>query len=255
MNRRCGMLALVLATCLLPACDDGSIAGELPPPPDPLQSWFAGGFAGKTLVVWGNSTVSNAVYFFDQLRAQAAPGGALEGLDPARILNYGSNGASLAAMLDGKGAFPIDAVIQARPDLLVIRGPLINDVRLGATTLAGAEQLLATGIDRIRAGTPRTAIVLATENSLLATDVGSHGYVQPAGAAQQYTDILRAAVLAMDGRYPNVRVLDLMLLEYGTVSPATSPYMWDQLHPSDIGQRTEADLLVKVIGVAPAIRP
>lgn len=218
------------------------------PPADPLASWFEGGFAGKKVVFWGNSTVSNAVYFFDSLRKHALPGGALDGLDPALILNYGSNGASLAAMLDGKGAYPVEAVIAAAPDLLVIRGPLINDVRTGRTPQQAAEQLLGAALERILAGSSRTVILLTTENSLLTTDVNGFGYVQPNEAAQQYSDILRGAVLAMDGRYPNVRVLDVMALLYGTVSSDTSPLMYDQLHPSAAGQRAEANLLVTVIG-------
>jgi hypothetical protein len=72
--------------------------------------------------------------------------------------------------------------------------------------------------------------------------------VQPNDAAQRYTDILHAAVLAMDGRYPNVRVVDVMALEYGTTSPSLSPLMSDQLHPNEYGQRSEANLLVTVIG-------
>lgn len=222
---------------------------EVLAPRDPLAPWFEGGFAGKTVVFWGNSTVSNAVYFFDSLRRQTMPGGALDGLDPFRILNYGSNGASLAAMLDGKGAYPLDAVISAAPDLLVIRGPLINDVRTGRTTLEVATELLATALARIRTGSPWTVVLLTTENSLLTTDVGGHGYVQPGDAAQHYTGILREAVLAMDGRYPNVKVLDVMAMLYGTVAPELSPLMYDQLHPSAAGQRAEANLIATVIGI------
>jgi lysophospholipase L1-like esterase len=257
---RIAVVALLLAISMSPACTD-ELADDSPvpetpvqpphvpaPPADPLAPWFAQGFAGKTLVFWGNSTVSQAVYFFDQLKGYAVAGGALEGLDPARILNYGNNGASLAAMLNHGGSYPIEAVVAAQPDLLVIRGPLINDVRLGATSQQAAEQLLTTMLDRLRAGTPRTAILLTTENSLLTTDVANRGYVRPNSAAQQYSDLMRAAVLAMKGRYPNVRVLDVMELEYGTVSQASSPYMWDQLHPSDIGQRTEAEIIANLIG-------
>jgi hypothetical protein len=120
---------------------------------------------------------------------------------------------------------------------------------MGATSLESARQLLITMLERIRSGSPGTAILLTTENSLLSTDVGNYGYVQPNSAAQQYTDLMRAAVLDMDGRYPNVRVIDLMQLEYGSVSLASSPNMWDQLHPSDLGQRTEADIVANLIGI------
>lgn len=219
------------------------------PVPDPLATWFQGGIVGKRVVFWGNSTVSNAVYFFDQLLRHAVTGGTLQGLSPAQVLNYGSNGASLAAMLNGQGAYAIGSVIAASPDLLVIRGPLINDVRLGGTTLEQVTARLDTALQQIRAGTPRTAILLTTENSLLAADPGGQGWVQPATAAQQYTDILHAAVMAFDGRYPNVAVLDVMAGLYGTISPQSSPWMADQLHPNEAGQRAEAELIAQVIGV------
>jgi lysophospholipase L1-like esterase len=214
-----------------------------------LARWFQGGFSGKTVAVWGNSTVSNAVYFFQQLDSYTTAPGLLAGLNAANVLNLGNNGASLAALLDGQGPFPIDAVIAAQPDLLIIRGPLINDVRLGATNLQQAEQLLTAALDRIRAGSPRTDILLTTENSLLTTDVGGRGYVQPNAAAQQYTDIMHDAVMAMAGRYPNVEVYDIMSIEYGQTCQAASPLMADQLHPNEAGQRKEADLVAAVIGL------
>jgi hypothetical protein len=214
-----------------------------------LNRWFQGGFVGKKVVVWGNSTVSNAVYFFQEFDTYTASGSALAGLDAPSVLNYGNNGASLAALLAGQGPYPIAAVIAAHPDLLIMRGPLINDVRLGQTDLAQAEQLLHEALDQITAASPNTDILLTSENSLLTTDVDGHGYVQPNSAAQQYTDVLRQAVLAMSGLYPHVEVYDIMALEYGTVCQASSPLMADQLHPSQAGQTLEADLIVKVVGL------
>jgi hypothetical protein len=232
-----------------PAVDPSPPVAIVPPAPvDPLAAWFSGGFQGKSIVVWGNSTVSNAVYFFDELRRYAVPGDALTGMDPARIFNYGNNGASLAALLDGQGPFPVSAVIAARPDLLIMRGPLINDVRLGGTNLEQAKQLLIRALDQIRAGSPNTAILLTTENSLLSSDIGGYGWVQPNSAAQDYTDILHAAVMTMDGRYANVKVYDIMAAEYGLTSMASSSLMWNQLHPSEAGQREEAALIAGVIG-------
>ena len=214
-----------------------------------LSRWYQGGFAGKKLVVWGNSTVSNAVYFFQEFDSYSQANGPLAGLTPGNVLNYGNNGASLAALLAGEGPYPIDAVIAAQPDLLIMRGPLINDVRLGQTDLAQAEQLLTDALDRIAAGSPNTDILLTTENSLLTTDVGGYGWVQPNAAAQQYTDILHDAVLAMSGRYAHVAVYDIMALEYGTICQPSSPLMANQLHPNAAGQTEEADLDVEVVGL------
>jgi hypothetical protein len=214
-----------------------------------LNRWFQGGFAGKKVVAWGNSTVSNAVWFFQEFDTYTATGSLLAGLDPSDVLNYGNDGASLAALLAGLGPYPIAAVIAAQPDLLIMRSPLINDVRLGQTDLAQAKQLLREALDQITAGSPNTDILLTTENSLLTTDVGGHGYVQPNSAAQQYTDILRQAVLAMTGLYAHVEVYDIMALEYGTTCQASSPLMADQLHPNQAGQTQEADLVVKAVGL------
>lgn len=225
-----------------------------PPPaeaPEPLSGWFSGGFADKTVVVWGNSTVSNAIYYFDQLRLHSGPGGALEGLDPDNVLNYGNNGASLRALLSGLGPYPINTVIAAHPDLLIIRAPLINDVRLGLTTFDQAREMLVNALEWVRAESPQTEILLTTENSLLTTDAYGYGWVQPNSAAQRYTEIMHDAVMAMDGRYPNVEVFDVMALEYGINCAATSLLMADQLHPNELGQRQEADLIVSIIGRKP----
>lgn len=214
-----------------------------------LDRWFHGGFAGKKVVVWGNSTVSNAVYFFQQFDTFTQSGGPLAGLNADNVLNYGNNGASLAALLAGEGPYPIDAVIAAQPDLLIMRGPLINDVRLGYTDLTQAKGLLIEALNRITAGSPNTDILLTSENSLLTTDVGGHHYVQPNSAAQAYTDILHEAVLAMSGLYAHVAVYDIMSLEYGTTCQPSSPLMADQLHPNQAGQTEEANLEIKVLGL------
>jgi hypothetical protein len=214
-----------------------------------LNRWFQGGFAGKKIVVWGNSTVSNAVYFFQQFDTYTQPGGPLAGLSPTNVLNYGNNGASLAALLAGEGPFPIAAVIAAQPDLLIMRGPLINDVRLGYTDLAQAEQLLTEALNQITAGSPNTDILLTVENSFLTTNVDDYNFVQPNADAQQYTNILHEAELSMKGLYPHVAVYDIMALEYGTICQPSSPLMANQIHPGQAGQVEEAGLDVQVVGL------
>jgi lysophospholipase L1-like esterase len=238
-------IVATLAALLFIAACDGEVVQV---PAAPLATWLNGSYAGKTVVVWGNSTVSNAVYFFDQLRVRTAQGEVLDGLNPNRILNYGNNGASLAALLEGQGPFPLDAVILAQPDLLIMRGPLINDVRLGGVDLETARARLRSALERILAASPGTTILLTTENSLLSTDPGGFGWVQPTNAAQAYTDILREAVMSLRDVYPRVAVLDLMTPLYGTVAVDSSPWMLNQLHPNEAGQRREADLVAQVIG-------
>lgn len=47
----------------------------------PLAAWFQGGIAGKRIVYWGNSTVSNAYQVFIDLGEQTKSGGELSGLE------------------------------------------------------------------------------------------------------------------------------------------------------------------------------
>jgi len=165
------------------------------------------------------------------------------------FLNFGNNGASLTFMLGNTTSTStgIGGVCAVAPDLLIVRGGLINDVRLGATNLSQATARLRELIDAVRACSPNTDIILKSENSLLTTDVGGAGFVSPNESAQAYSTILRQAVLAQAGTYPNVFVHDLQALLYGVTSPATSVYMVDQLHPSATGYAAEADLDVNVL--------
>ena len=291
-----------------------------------LSTWFNGGIAGKKIIYWGNSTVSNNFQLFKSLGANTVPGGALEGIEfrtdllgvqcdananvmvtlsgppkyqvgqwvsiwfatpnniyafwqpsvqvsavsgntfsyvrtgarptnfakdsgyvTGSILNFGNGGATLADMLAGVGPYPIQLVCREQPDLLIIRGPLINDVRLGGTGLAQATNLERAAIQTLQACSPQTAILLTTENSLLSTDTGQH-WVQPNADAQEYTNIMHDAVMAMNEQFSNVEILDIMSLIYGTTVRASSPYMGNQLHESDAGAKLEIQAVVQVIG-------
>lgn len=166
------------------------------------------------------------------------------------FLNFGNNGASLSYMLglSSSTATGIGGVCAVAPDLLIVRGPIINDVRLGATTLGQATARITSLIDAVRACSPNTDIVLKSENSMLTTDVGSAGYVSPNASAQAYSTILQQAVLAQIGLYPNVVVYDTQALLYGVTSPATSPHMVDQLHPGPGGALAEAEIDIQILG-------
>jgi hypothetical protein len=166
-----------------------------------------------------------------------------------QILNFGNNGATLTSMLadNSTTGTGIGGVCAALPDLLIIRGPLINDVRTGGTTLSQAITRIGTMIDRIRACSPTTDILLKTENSLLTTDVGAAGYVVPNSSAQAYSDILRQAVMYYSGVYPGVIVVDTQASYWGTASQATSAFMGDQLHPNAGGQVVEAQQDIKIL--------
>jgi hypothetical protein len=171
------------------------------------------------------------------------------GVASQQLLNFGNNGATLAVMLTNTSATStgIGGICAVKPDLLIVRGPLINDVRTGPTSLAQAKALERQLLDTVRSCSPTTDILLETENSLLTTDVGSHGYVTPNSSAQAYSTILEQAVTAFTNVYPNVFVLDNQQSLYGTTSPATSAYMADQLHPSATGHAAEAQEDIQVL--------
>ncbi len=306
--------------------EDNTKSASIPITVNLLSTWFNGGIAGKKIIYWGNSTVSNNFQLFKSLGANTVPGGPLEGIEfrtdlvgvecdananvtvtlsgppkyqvgqwvsvwfatpnnlyafwlpsvqvsavsgntfsyvrtgapqtsftndggyvTGSILNFGNNGASLAAMLAGGVPYPIQLVCNEQPDLLIIRGPLINDVRLGWTDLDQATKLERAALQTLQACSPQTAILLTTENSLLSTDTGEH-WVQPNADAQEYTDIMHDAVMAMNERFPNVEVLDIMSLVYGTTVQASSPYMANQLHESNAGAILEIQAIIPVIG-------
>jgi hypothetical protein len=171
------------------------------------------------------------------------------GMASQQLLNFGENGATLAVLLADTSATGtgIGGICAVKPDLLIIRAPLINDVRLESTNLAQAKALVRQLLDTVRSCSPNTDILLKTENSLLTTDVGSHGYVVPNSSAQAYSTILEQAVTAFTNVYPNVFVLDTQTSLYGTTSPATSAYMGDQLHPSPSGHAAEAQEDIQVL--------
>ena len=305
---------------------DNTKSASIPITVNLLSTWFNGGIAGKKIIYWGNSTVSNNFQLFKSLGANTVPGGALDGIEfrtdllgvqcdananvtvtlsgppkyqvgqwvsiwfgtpnniyafwlpsvqvsavsgntfsyvrtgapqtnftrdsgyvTGSILNFGNNGAQLAAMLAGGVPYPIQLVCQEQPDLLIIRGPLINDVRLGYTGLAQATNLERAAMQTLQACSPGTAILLTTENSLLSTDTGQH-WVQPNSDSQEYTNIMHDAVKAMNEQFSNVEVLDIMSLIYGTTVQASSPFMFNQLHESDAGAKLEIQAVVQVIG-------
>lgn len=239
----------------------------------PLAAWFRGGFFGKTVVVWGNETVSRAAEFFLRLAHHARRNGALHGLtvDPietaprffpwqpkyvgcmGNVYNYGNGSATLQELVNGYWEYPLEAVCVAHPDLLIMRAPLLHDVCSDQMGLTQAKDLLRATIERIRHRSPQTAILLTTENSLLLRDTRSlwskrRNRAISKDAAQTYTDILHDAVMSFEGQYPNVAVLDLMARLYGTDCKKRSRFMSDQFHPNAEGQRREADVIVEVIG-------
>lgn len=242
------VLCLLPILSLLAACprDDGDSQSA---PTSTLSHWFAGGISGKTICLVGDSTTSHAVYFVDELSTKyTADGQPLHGV--AAILNYGENGASLAAFRADLVVHGLTATIAAHADLYVISYG-INDVRLGSTTEDQLVQMLIDTVNQIRSSLPNADVVLRMPNSLLSEDVSGMGFVQPNANAQAYTDILRNSYLRLENQWPNVVVLDTQDLVFGTQALPSSPLMFDQLHPSAMGQVLLARALVDVIGEQP----
>jgi hypothetical protein len=227
--------------------------------PGSLARFFAKAPTYATIAWFGNSTVQGANELFTELATYAGTGGVLAGMtvtpvnldgsgwvvNAGNIINQGHNGATLASMLGSN----IQTLCNTDPDLVIIRGPLINDVRGGATSLPQSMALVRTMLDQVTACAPWADILLTTENSLLTTDPGSYGWVSPATAlaAQTYSTILQQAILPFAGAYPHVVVYDLQTALFGATAPATSTYMLNQLHPGPAGRTAEADLIAGLL--------
>lgn len=224
-----------------------------------LTRWFRGGIAGKTIVFLGDSTTSNAVYMFNRLTGyHNDPGGALYGVADADFVNQGNNGLSLEGYLAGSGgAYTLANAYAAAGDLYVISYG-INDVRLGLTSQAQLTARLTTLVDLLRANVPNADIILRIPNPLLTEDVGGNhwvtsagGTVNPAGAAQDYTDRMYYAYKALENKWPNVVIWDTQRLVFGRVSDtlANSVYMVDQLHPNQLGYEALANSFASLFGI------
>ncbi len=224
-----------------------------------LTRWFRGGIASKKIVFLGDSTTSNAVYMFNRLTGyHNDPGGALYGVTDADFVNQGNNGLSLEGYLAGSGGtYTLANAYAAAGDLYVISYG-INDVRLGLTSQAQLTARLTTLVDLLRANVPNADIILRIPNPLLTEDVGGNhwvtsagGTVNPAGAAQDYTDRMYYAYKALENKWPNVVIWDTQRLIFGRTSDtlANSVYMVDQLHPNQLGYEALANSFAGLFGV------
>lgn len=197
-----------------------------------------------------------------------SPGEGLAGMtaDAAHFIDCGNSGMSLAVWLANYDANDTTAkslrwLITQAPHLIVFSWGL-NDVRLGQTTQAQLTALIVRAVTILRRALPGTDLVLQIPNSLSTTNQGGLNYVQasdgtvnPAGAAQAYTDLIRAAYYAVQDRWPNVVLADAQTAIFGTKAQpiGSGTYQGDQLHPGAAGQIALIDWLVQTfIGVYPA---
>lgn len=211
---------------------------------DPVNAVFA-------LFGDSTSTEANDIGLHSSLRnVHTGPLGPLAGMtaDAAHAaVDFGNNGASLQSILtnydnNDTSAKSLRALIALAPHLIVFCFG-INDVRTGTTTKAQLVARIIRAVDILRAALPNTDIVLRIPNTLATNNLGGANYVtgptgaadiNPAGAAQAYSDIMRQAYLSLRGRWANVTVLDIPRLVFGTKSIATTDtnQYTDQLHPA-----------------------
>jgi len=139
-----------------------------------------------------------------------------------QILNFGVNGGTLASALANTSptGMGIGGVLAANPDLAIMRGYGINDVRLGACNLACLEAEQKSWIDQLRFNNPKISQILIAENSLT-NNAGCSAYITPTTSAQAYSQILEQATMSWTG-YPTVITLDTQKTIYGSVSPTSS---------------------------------
>lgn len=166
------------------------------------------------------------------------------------LVNLGQNGATSSAI--ATTVTPILQKYAAPGDLVLVRGGLINDVRLGATNLSQAVQNVTALYNTINRTIPATCdIAWKTENSLLTTDPTSSGLVSPLASSAAYTKIIHDAVPIALQQNANSRVVfwDNMQLVYSKLGfeYATSAWMTDILHPNANGQKREAAADYQVI--------
>lgn len=165
------------------------------------------------------------------------------------LANLGYNGATSVAI--NSTVTPLLHTYADAGDLVLTRGPLINDVRQGACNLACATANVVALYNAIASAVPaKTDIAWKTENSLLTTDPTSSGYVSPLASSAAYTKILQNAVFEAFAALPARAVVwDNMQIVYTKLGGeyATSAWMTDILHPDATGQTREADADAQIL--------
>lgn len=163
-----------------------------------------------------------------------------------RIRGFGYSGLTLAGWLADSAKQA--ALIAAAPDLIELSMG-INDVRLGLCDLPTMIARLQAFIAWRNTNLPTADLLLRVPNAMLSQNVGTLNYVQaapgdgssinPAGAAQAYSKLLRDAYMAIKGMaYQHVDVIDTQAEVTGFLSRWSHPLMADQLHPSVSGDQS-----------------
>jgi lysophospholipase L1-like esterase len=181
------------------------------------------------------------------------------GLAQQQIAPMGRAGQTLRGLLES------DEVAQAAatdPDLVELTIG-INDWRVDQTIGRQFEQDLADLVESVVQAMPDADVMLSIPGAFASDDVGGNGFVldrdgevNPDGAPQAASSGLRAAYLAMRGRWPNVTVVDMQTAVTGTqVRPSwVSGLMTDQVHPNQESYALQAAALVNAFNACTSTR-
>lgn len=190
----------------------------------------------------GSNTISYTLLPLITVPTRTIPFTPSSGYVSNSLVNFGAGGATAPATGNYISGYLKSHVHSG--DLVLVRGPLINDVRQGACNLACAVARIQNLYRLIVADIPADAdIAWKTENSLLTTDPTGSGLVVPLASSRAYTAIIHDAVFqAFSTLPPRAAVWDNMQMVFSWVGKesATSPLMKDILHPSVVGQVREA---------------
>ena len=212
-----------------------------------LASWFkklTKDPADAKIALIGDSTrdVNAAgVNRHNALKRHITQGGALEGMNPANLLNFGYNGQTVEGITTDAN---MAALAAASPDLIDCSMG-INNIKGTDLTVDQMASIIKTGIEKIRTAIPGVPIVASIPNSFKTTADASN-YITPNDQAAAKSVTLRAAWLSLVDRWIDVIVLDTFDT-YGP-SKATSPFLSDQIHPNTTGAYAAAISFVGLIG-------
>lgn len=200
----------------------------------------------------GDSTrdvAAAGVGFHNAIKKHICPGGLLEGMLDANILNYAYNGQTVQQITSDEHMVALAAeTFHLGEFSMGINNMRVVDPDTGVTmTVDKMETILVAGIEKLRAAKPGVPWIGTIPNSFLTTDVGAAGYVVPNGDAQLKSTRLRAAYLRLVDRWPDVIIRDTAKL-FGVTSLATSPYMGDQIHPNSAGTDASALDFATLVG-------
>ena len=203
--------------------------------------------ANAKIAFVGDSTRDSAAAgsaFYSRMVRHITPGGLLDGMADANLLNLAQNGGTVASITDEAR---MTALAAANPNLVEVSMG-INDIRVsGSPNTDTMESRLIAGIEAIRAAVPGVPVIATIPNPLLAVN---DGYVTPYTEAQAKSEVLRGAYLRLIDRWSDVLIRDTAWI-FGTTSHASLPstgYWSDSIHPNGGALDASTDELAQLIG-------